>query len=115
MSSIVKPDAVTTLFKFCTASGAIKILEGNSIFITSPLDLNDPFEMRPAWTGEHEARRHENERLRSELTQGIPLFVAANGDELIPGGKMPYVPPHPKLDVESMIGISDHLNEGVFS
>jgi hypothetical protein len=32
---------------------------GNSIFITSPLDLNDPFEMRPAWTDEHELDRYD--------------------------------------------------------
>lgn len=106
---------MTALFKFCTASGAIKILEGNSIFITSPLDLNDPFEMRPAWTDEHEARRHDNEQLRSVLTQRIPLYVVTQGDKVVPTGIMPGVPLNPKLDVEGMRGISDHLNEGVFS
>ena len=37
-----------TLFKFATAKGAIEILKKGKIFVTSPLDLNDPFEMRPA-------------------------------------------------------------------
>jgi hypothetical protein len=54
------------LFKFCSGAGAISILKGNSIFITSPLDLNDPFEMRPGWTDEHQNRHFQDEQLRSQ-------------------------------------------------
>src|ERR1051326_3625881 len=70
--------------------------------------------MRPAWTEAHEARRHENERLRSQMTQGMPAFVATENG-LVPSGSLPYIPPNPKLDVEGMIGISDQLNASVFS
>ena len=105
-----------TLFKFCTAPGAIAVLERNAIFITSPLDLNDPFEMRPAWTNAHEARHQENERRRDEMMVNAPVFVALKGGKLARAGKMPSIPLSSvgPMDVESQRGIADTHNEIAF-
>ena len=104
----------TALFKFCTAPGAIAVLEGNAIFITSPLDLNDPFEMRPAWTDAHQARHRQNEQRRNQLMRGAPLFVALKGGKMAEVGKMPPIPEEPHVDVEDQRGIADMHNETVF-
>jgi hypothetical protein len=101
------------LFKFCSGAGAISILKGNSIFITSPLDLNDPFEMRPGWTDEHQKRHFQDEQLRSQMAVGMPLHIAT-GDGLKPVGTMPYFPPQQLGPVESHRGISDQHNSLVF-
>ena len=101
------------LFKFCSGVGAISILKGNSIFITSPLDLNDPFEMRPGWTDEHQKRHFQDEQLRSQMTAGMPLHVATV-DGLKPVGAMPYFVPQQLGPVESHRGISDRHNSLVF-
>src|SRR4051794_17155942 len=66
------------LFKFCHADGAEKILGFESLFITSPLDLNDPFEMRPAWTDAHESRFFRDQETRNRLAEGVPHLC---GDE----------------------------------
>jgi len=104
------------LFKFCTAPSGIAVLEGNAIFVTSPLDLNDPFEMRPAWTNVHQARHRENEQRRNELMANAPLFVALEGGKLGQAGKMPPMPLPlvPGVDVENQRGIADTHNETVF-
>lgn len=83
------------LCKFGTADGAAKVLEFNTVFITSPLDLNDPFEMRPAWTNSHELEQFEERQIREQLTGG--MFRA-----------------EPPIPVENQIGLSDHYNERVF-
>lgn len=101
------------LFKFCSGAGAVSILKGNSIFVTSPLDLNDPFEMRPAWTDEHQKRHFQDEQLRSQMAVGMPLHIAT-GDGLKPVGTMPYFPPQQLGPVESHRGISDQHNSLVF-
>ena len=103
------------LFKFSSGSGAVDILDGGSIFITSPLDMNDPFEMRPAWTNAHQARFRQDEQRRSEMTRGMPVMVATEGGKLVPGGTMPYIPPSPQTDVESQRGIADMHNDLVFA
>lgn len=103
------------LFKFCTAPGAIAILEGNAVFISSPLDLNDPFEMRPAWTDAHQERHRQNEQRRNELMSGAPLFVALKGGKMARAGTMPPIPLEPQVDVENQRGIADMHNEIVFS
>ena len=102
------------LFKFCSSAGAISILKGNSIFITSPLDLNDPFEMRPGWTDEHQKRHFQDEQLGRQMTAGMPLHVATS-DGLKPVGTMPYFPPQELGPVESHRGISDQHNSSVFN
>jgi hypothetical protein len=106
-----------TLFKFCTAPSAIAVLEGNAMFITSPLDLNDPFEMRPAWTNAHQARRRENEQRRNELMTNAPLFVALEGGKLAQAGKMPPTSLSlvPQVDVDNQRGIADMHNGTVFT
>lgn len=101
------------LFKFCSGAGAISILKDNSIFITSPLDLNDPFEMRPGWTDEHQKRHFQDEQLRSQMAVGMPLHIATN-DGLKPVGTMPYFPPQQLGSVESHRGIADQYNSLVF-
>ena len=77
--------------------------------------MNDPFEMRPAWTNAHQARFQQDEQRRSEMTRGVPVMVATEGGKLVPGGTMPYIPPPPQTDVESQRGIADMHNEMVFS
>jgi hypothetical protein len=101
------------LFKFCSGAGAISILKGNSVFITSPLDLNDPFEMRPSWTDEHQKRHFQDEQLRSQMAVGMPLHIATS-DGLKPVGTMPYFQPQQLGPVESHRGISDQHNSLVF-
>ena len=102
------------LFKFCSAAGAASILTRGEIFITSPLDLNDPFEMRPGWTAEHEERRHLNEQRRSTLTAGMPMFAAMADGPPVYMGPTPQEQPQPAMDVESQRGISDGLNQRAF-
>jgi hypothetical protein len=103
-----------TLFsKFCTAQGAAKILSGNSIFITSPLDLNDPFEMRPAWRKEHEENQFKERLIRKELTSGVPLF-ACTENGLAPIGTMPALAVKPPIPPNDQIGLSDNYNLRVF-
>ena len=77
------------VFKFCSAAGGAAILQNNSIFVTSPLDLNDPFEMRPAWTNQHEERHCQDELLRNRLAAGLPAFAAMQGGKLKHIGKLP--------------------------
>ncbi len=101
------------LCKFCTAQGAEKVLAGNTIFITSPLDLNDPFEMRPAWTNEHELDQYENRQIRSTLVTGMPFYVCTEKG-LVKGGAMPPLTVEPLVSVDDQIGISDRYNEFVF-
>lgn len=108
------PKMANVLFKFCSGAGAISILKGNSIFITSPLDLNDPFEMRPAWTDQHEQRHFQDEQLRSQKMAGMPIQVAVGEGKLKQAGTMPYFPPQKLGPVESHRGTSDLHNTQVF-
>ena len=108
-------NTATTLFKFCSAAGASAILQGNSIFVTSPLDFNDPFEMRPSWTDEHSQRQSRDREVQSQITQGSPLLMATKGG-LIKGGVLPTFPSETVLPgVDSQFGIADMCNCGVFS
>src|SRR5260370_3554696 len=102
------------LFKFCSGEGARAILKGNTIFVTSLLDLNDPFEMRPAWTDAHENRFVQDQQMRSNLSAGMPVMGAFAGGKLRQIGTMPYIPPERPLPVESQRGISDLHNSKVF-
>ncbi|MEZ5405520.1 MAG: DUF2971 domain-containing protein [Verrucomicrobiia bacterium] len=104
---------VNALFKFSSAKGALDILKNNSIFITSPLDLNDPFEMRPAWTNEHENKFYQDQLQKSQLITGMPIIVA-HKDKFGSGGNMPYYPPQSPINVEHQRGIADRHNEPVF-
>lgn len=107
--------ASAKLFKFCSASGACAILSENSIFVTSPLDFNDPFEMRPGWTDEHSRRQFRDREVRRRLTQGSSLFIATKAG-LVNGGSLPAIPPEATLPgVDSQFGIADMHNRGVFS
>lgn len=101
------------LSKFCTAKGAAKILSGNSIFITSPLDLNDPFEMRPAWTNEHEENQFRERQIRSAFFAGMPL-LAATEQGLVPMRTMPALAIEPPISPNDQIGLSDEYNQRVF-
>lgn len=86
---------MSTLCKFTTAHGAEKILAFNTIFITSPLNLNDPFEMRPAWTNSLEMSQYEDRQLGNAMTGGLY------------GAQQP-------IPVEHGFGIADHHNQEVF-
>lgn len=90
------------------------MLGRNTVFVTSPLDLNDPFEMRPAWTEDHEQRRFEDETSLAELTSGWPVITPSTD------GKLEYVGTNersvqPPVSVERQFGIADHHNQLVFS
>lgn len=103
----------TPLFKFASAESAAKILEGNKVFVTSPLDLNDPFEMRPAWTDAHEQCRFEDQATMASLTANWPVFVpTTNGELECIGLNNPSV--QPPISVENQFGIADHNNQMVF-
>ena len=102
------------LFKFSTAAGALAVMEYNSVFVTSPLDLNDPFEMRPAWTNEHEQRDFRNRLNIAKMTEGAPLFIAMQGDKAVRGGTMPFLEPHAAVDVETQRGVADTHNSQIF-
>lgn len=102
------------LFKFCSAASGAAILRHNSVFVTSPLDLNDPFEMRPAWTTEHEERHRQDRELRNNLIDGLPMFIAMKGDNLTYSGPTPRPKSHPPMEVTRQRGIADLHNERVF-
>ena len=102
------------LFKFSTAEGALAILQHNSIFVTSPLDLNDPFEMRPAWTNEHDQRYKREKHGLAMATTGAPILSAMEGGKLALGGIMGFHPPQSHVDVSLHRGIADGYNEQLF-
>jgi len=101
------------LFKFCTASGGAKILETRSLLITSPLDLNDPFEMRPAWTEAHSKRHQEDQEQRNKMVAGSPMLVATK-DGLKPSGFTPRLKEPEMVPVDNQLGIADMHNQRVF-
>jgi hypothetical protein len=102
------------LFKFCSADGAAAILDDSQIFVTSSLDLNDPFEMRPGWTAEHEHRQNQNQQMRTKLTTGMPVFAAMAEGPPAYLGQMPPLSAQPVMDIESQRGIADGLNQRAF-
>jgi hypothetical protein len=102
-----------TAFKFCSAAGGAAILRNQSLFITGRLDLNDPFEMRPAWTDAHEQRHREDRELRNAMMAGAPIFLATESrPQLI--GQMPKLEEQPTMPVDSHRGIADRHNGEVF-
>lgn len=84
------------------------------MFVTSPLDLNDPFEMRPGWTDDHEKRFSADQQLQSELITGVPVYVALANDNLKKAGTMPYLHPQQPIQVDSQRGIADRHNSQIF-
>ncbi len=104
----------TTVFKFCTAAGGIAVLQNRSLFITSPLDLNDPFEMRPAWTDAHANRHHDDQELRNKMMAGRPMLGAMKDGALSQIGTMPQLEEQALGPVEHQLGIADTHNERVF-
>lgn len=104
----------TTLFKFCRAEGGIAILRHKSIFITSPLDLNDPFEMRPAWTDAHEKRAREDQERRNTMVAGFPMYAAMDDGSAPLIGRTPRMTEPPLTAVDDHRGIADTHNAKVF-
>jgi hypothetical protein len=102
-----------TVFKFCSAEGGAAILRNKCIFVTSPLDLNDAFEMRPAWTNEHQERHRQNEMKRISLLRGTQAFAATERG-LVPIGKLAPEAEPEKIDVDNQRGIADQHNQHVF-
>lgn len=83
------------------------------MFITSPLDLNDPFEMRPAWTDAHSKRHQEDQEQRNKMVAGSPMLVATK-DGLKPSGITPRLKEPEMVPVDNQLGIADMHNKGVF-
>jgi hypothetical protein len=104
---------MNTVFKFCSAKGGASILQNRSLFITSPIDLNDPFEMRPAWTDDHEQRHQEDRKLRNKMMGGSPILLATEAGPK-PMGRMHRPAEQPMIPVDSQRGIADHHNGQVF-
>jgi hypothetical protein len=104
---------MTAVFKFCSAAGGAAILRHQSLFISSPLDLNDPFEMRPAWTDAHEQRHREDRELRNKMMAGSPILLATESG-LKPMGRMHRLEEEPTIPVDSHRGIADRHNGEVF-
>src|SRR5258708_16428919 len=102
------------VFKFSSAAGGAAILRSRSLFITSPLDLNDPFEMRPAWTDAHELRHHKDQETRNKMAAGRPLLAAMKGGNLQHIGMMPKFTEPSATPVEHHRGTADMHNEKVF-
>ena len=98
--------------KFSRAEGAQKILDFNSVFITSPMDMNDPFEMRPQWTQEHQDHQRDFRNWLNKMSAGMPLMICTT-EGLKSGGVMPDLGEEPKLDVEKMWGFADDYNRAV--
>jgi hypothetical protein len=103
-----------TLFKFANAQGVAAILSNESIFITSPLDLNDPFEMRPSWTNAHEDRFRNNQETLDRLATGLPIFAAMEGGRVEQIGTYPERQREQNVDVDDQYGIADLHHKGVF-
>ena len=91
------------LFKFTDAKGAASILRTESIYVTSPLNLNDPFESRPNWPPSHEEAKHQEECAFSEHMATNPL----GGVQISPSTP-------PRMQVEQQYGIADRRNAHVF-
>lgn len=111
----IVPYMAEPLYKFSPAEGAMNILRHNSMFITSPLDLNDPFEMRPAWTNAHEQRFQANQRRRDEMMAGSPILVCTHEGLVDSGEVLQPSQPETPIDVDHQRGISDGHNGRVFA
>src|SRR5678815_3061261 len=98
--------------KFSSAESAQKILDFNSVFITSPMDINDPFEMRPQWTQEHQDHQSDFRNWLNRISAGMPLMICTT-EGLKPGGVVPYRGEEPKRKVEDMWGFADEYNRTV--
>lgn len=95
------------VFKFGDADGAAKILANNTIFVTSPLDLNDPFEMRPAWT-EDLARRDYERRLQRDLhITGLPIYTPTENGGIGFVGTKPAPEKREFVPPENEYGLAD--------
>lgn len=95
------------------------MLRTNTVFISSPLDLNDSFEMRPKWTQEHENRNRDYRVARDKAIVGFPVYA-----EMTPGKftlQDPLPPPavdhddkfNPRMNVEDQYGIAETYNYNV--
>src|SRR5260370_42387325 len=102
------------VFKFSTAAGGAAILRGRSVFITSPLDLNDPFEMRPPWSDAHELRHRADQERRNKMVAGMPLLAAMGDDKVQQIGRTPKLTEPPATPDEHHRGTADMHNEKVF-
>ncbi len=54
-------------YKFSSGQSAKEILAQESLFVTSPLELNDPYESRFSWTDDHAEAAREDQKFREEL------------------------------------------------
>jgi len=107
------------LAKFGTVFGALEMLRTNTVFISSPLDLNDSFEMRPKWTQEHENRNHDYRVARDKAIVGWPVFAEMTpGEFTLQGPQPPPAADHddkfnPKMNVDDQYGIAEGYNYNV--
>ncbi len=103
------------LSKFGTVDGAVKMLTHNSVFISSPLDLNDSFEMRPQWTQDHQNGDQASRMERDRTIANFPIYAEVSG-KIQQIGNMPTPPAgdenefNPKMKVEDQYGIAEGYN-----
>lgn len=76
------------------------------------MDMNDPFEMRPQWTQEHQDHQTECRNWRNKMAAGMPLMICTT-EGLKPGGVVAYLGAEPKQKVENMWGFADEENGAV--
>jgi hypothetical protein len=97
----------------------MKMLQDNCVFISSPLDLNDSFEMRPKWTQELQDKRTEEMRAREKLMGGMTFHVLTDTGIQKNAGVFPHPTEEsldlfaPKMKVEDQYGIAEGYNYSV--
>ena len=107
------------LCKFGTVDGAIKMLAHNCVFISSPMDLNDSFEMRPQWTQELQDDNHVFQAEKEHMLAEFPMIDATDPGNLkiINPKKAPRKAEpnefNPKISVDQGYGLAESHNFSV--
>jgi len=76
------------------------------------MDMNDPFEMRPSWTQEHQDHHTAFRNRLNALSAGMPLLISTK-EELKHDGVTPRLERVPKMKVGDMWGFADNYNRAV--
>ena len=77
------------------------------------MDLNDPFETRPAWTRIHEERHREEQIYRDSQLRSGPMFACVEGG-LVQVDATVVTPEHQPVEIDAQYGLADIHNKEVF-
>ena len=97
------------LLKFSSAEGTNKILEGLSIFASSPLHLNYPFESRPSWTLAHQDQWREQQDIRDQMMAVAAIFGAMKGERIQQIANIPALDRRLHMDINNTYGLADQF------